>query len=208
MKTLIIIPSRMSAKRLPGKPLLKINGLSIISQVAKKAEEASNKFGWNFDLTIIPTDKLVEDFKRLASKYDCRKKTQFENTFAYMYMFPKIKEKYVAMGMGVDIWYGSSKKVALHYKEPKSKFDAWRKEYFDQDTPPDLMTLKALSKVKYKLYGYSLKPNTNPSIFKILQLSKRIHKQEYANILNKKGWKYYPIKPEVVGIKIHSSEYS
>ena len=47
-----------------------------------------------------------------------------------MYMFLKIKEKYVAMGMGVDIWYGSSKKVGLHYKEPKSKFDEWRKEYF------------------------------------------------------------------------------
>ncbi len=31
----------MSATRLPGKPLLKINGLSIISHVAKKAEEAN-----------------------------------------------------------------------------------------------------------------------------------------------------------------------
>ena len=41
MKTLVIIPSRMSATRLPGKPLLKINGLSIISHVAKKAEEAN-----------------------------------------------------------------------------------------------------------------------------------------------------------------------
>ena len=29
MKTLIIIPSRLSATRLPGKPLLKVNGLSI-----------------------------------------------------------------------------------------------------------------------------------------------------------------------------------
>ena len=37
MKTLIIIPSRLSASRLPGKPLLKINGLSIISHVFKKA---------------------------------------------------------------------------------------------------------------------------------------------------------------------------
>lgn len=37
--TLIIIPSRMSATRLPGKPLLKINGLSIISHVVKKAKE-------------------------------------------------------------------------------------------------------------------------------------------------------------------------
>jgi 3-deoxy-manno-octulosonate cytidylyltransferase (CMP-KDO synthetase) len=41
MKTLVIIPSRLSAKRLPGKPLLKINGLSIISHVFKKAENAN-----------------------------------------------------------------------------------------------------------------------------------------------------------------------
>ncbi len=40
-KTLILIPSRMSASRLPGKPLLKINGLSIISHVYKKALEAN-----------------------------------------------------------------------------------------------------------------------------------------------------------------------
>ena len=41
MKTLVIIPSRLSASRLPGKPLLKINGLSIISHVVKKAEIAN-----------------------------------------------------------------------------------------------------------------------------------------------------------------------
>ena len=37
-KTLILIPSRMSATRLPGKPLLKINNLSIISHVVKKVK--------------------------------------------------------------------------------------------------------------------------------------------------------------------------
>ena len=41
MKTLVIIPSRLSASRLPGKPLLKINGLSIISHVYKKAQKAN-----------------------------------------------------------------------------------------------------------------------------------------------------------------------
>jgi 3-deoxy-manno-octulosonate cytidylyltransferase (CMP-KDO synthetase) len=40
-KTLILIPSRMAATRLPGKPLLKINNLSIISHVFKKAKEAN-----------------------------------------------------------------------------------------------------------------------------------------------------------------------
>ena len=39
-KTVILIPSRLSAKRLPRKPLLKINGISIISHVVKKAKEA------------------------------------------------------------------------------------------------------------------------------------------------------------------------
>ncbi len=41
MKTIVIIPSRLAATRLPGKPLLKINGLSIISHVFKRAEEAN-----------------------------------------------------------------------------------------------------------------------------------------------------------------------
>jgi len=41
MKTLTIIPSRLSATRLPGKPLLKINNLSIISHVFRKAQEAN-----------------------------------------------------------------------------------------------------------------------------------------------------------------------
>jgi len=41
MKTLTIIPSRLSATRLPGKPLLKINGLSIISHVFRRAQEAN-----------------------------------------------------------------------------------------------------------------------------------------------------------------------
>ena len=59
MKTLVIIPSRMSATRLPGKPLLKINGLSIISHVSKKAEEA------NIGEVIIATEdqEIVDDVR-------------------------------------------------------------------------------------------------------------------------------------------------
>ncbi len=40
IKTIILIPSRLSATRLPRKPLLKINGISIISHVVNKAKEA------------------------------------------------------------------------------------------------------------------------------------------------------------------------
>ena len=50
----------MSATRLPGKPLLKINGLSIISHVTKKAEET--KIG---DVIVATEDQeIVDDVKR------------------------------------------------------------------------------------------------------------------------------------------------
>ena len=59
MKTLVIIPSRMSATRLPGKPLLKIKGLSIISHVSKVAEEA------NIGDVIVATEdqEIIDDVK-------------------------------------------------------------------------------------------------------------------------------------------------
>ena len=89
MKTLVIIPSRMSATRLPGKPLLKINGKSIISHVFKKAESAEigevivatedkeivndvKKNGGNVILTSrnhkTGTDRIFEALKLLSKK--------------------------------------------------------------------------------------------------------------------------------------------
>ena len=50
----------MSANRLPGKPLLKINGLSIISHVFKKAESA--KIG---DVIVATEDQeIIDDVKK------------------------------------------------------------------------------------------------------------------------------------------------
>ena len=64
MKTLIIIPSRLSAKRLPGKPLIKINGLSIISHVVKKAEKA------NIGEVIVAAEdqEIVDDVEKNGGK--------------------------------------------------------------------------------------------------------------------------------------------
>lgn len=60
MKTLVLIPSRLSATRLPGKPLLKISGLSIISHVYKRAEKAN--IG---EVIVAAEDKeIVEDVKK------------------------------------------------------------------------------------------------------------------------------------------------
>ena len=59
MKTLVLIPSRLSATRLPGKPLLKINGKSIISHVFKRAENA------NIGEVVVATEdqEIINDIK-------------------------------------------------------------------------------------------------------------------------------------------------
>ena len=60
MKTLVIIPSRLSATRLPGKPLLKISGLSMISHVVKKAKSA------NIGDVFVATEdqEIIDDVKK------------------------------------------------------------------------------------------------------------------------------------------------
>ena len=60
MKTLVIIPSRLSATRLPGKPLLKINGISMISHVFMKAVEA------NIGEVLVATEdqEIIDDVKK------------------------------------------------------------------------------------------------------------------------------------------------
>ena len=63
-KTLILIPSRLSASRLPNKPLLKINGKSIISLVVEKAKRS--KLG---EVIVATEDKkILIDVKKNGGK--------------------------------------------------------------------------------------------------------------------------------------------
>jgi len=87
--TIILIPSRLSAQRLPGKPLLEVNGIPIISHVVKKAQETQigdvfvatedeeianevKKYNGNSILTSknpkTGTDRIWEAFKKLNLK--------------------------------------------------------------------------------------------------------------------------------------------
>lgn len=97
---------------------------------AYKAEETCKEFGWNCTTVVVPTDTLRDDFIRLAQQYDCVKKTHFECTFPFLYVFPRIDEKYLLTGIGADGYYGVSKKAILHFKEPKEVFDSFRNKYF------------------------------------------------------------------------------
>jgi len=63
-KTIILIPSRLAATRLPNKPLLKINGISIINHVYEKAK--SSKIGDVFVAT--GDEEIFEEVTKKGGK--------------------------------------------------------------------------------------------------------------------------------------------
>ncbi len=86
-KTIILIPSRLAATRLPNKPLLKINGLSIINHVYKKAKSA--KIG---DVFVASGDEeIFEDVTKEGGKCILTKKEHHTGTDRIFEAYKKLK---------------------------------------------------------------------------------------------------------------------
>ena len=98
MKTLIIIPSRLAATRLPGKPLLKINGISIISHVFKRAESA------NIGEVIVATEdqEIIDDVKSNGGNAILTNKNHKTGTDRIYEALTKINRKNVKFIMNVQ----------------------------------------------------------------------------------------------------------
>ena len=50
--------------------------------------------------------------------------------YPFLYLYPKIKQKYVLSGWAADGYYGISKKAILNYKHTQELFDMFRDDYF------------------------------------------------------------------------------
>lgn len=109
----------------------------VVSKDAQNAIDVANKFGWEMTLIDVPTDNLFEDFKYLINHYGCKKKTQVECAWPFLYVYPHIKEREIISGLGADGLQGSSKKVCLHFKEPKELFDSYRRDYMNPEITPN-----------------------------------------------------------------------
>lgn len=99
-----------------------------------KAKEACDIFGWNFNGVKVPisSDIVVEKWKELSYRWSCKKKTEFECTYPFLFIYPIVLEYEVFSGLGADSSYGLSKKAALHWLDTKEKFDQYRlKAYTD-----------------------------------------------------------------------------
>ena len=98
MKTLTIIPSRLSATRLPGKPLLKINDISIISHVFKRAEEA------NIGEVVVATEdqEIVDDVTKNGGTAILTRKNHKTGTDRIYEAFKKLELKDVDLIMNLQ----------------------------------------------------------------------------------------------------------
>ena len=98
MKTIIIIPSRLSATRLPGKPLLKINGLSIISHVFKKAERA------NIGEVFVATEdqEIIEDVEKNGGQAILTKNNHKTGTDRIYEAFKKLGKSDIELVMNLQ----------------------------------------------------------------------------------------------------------
>ena len=60
MEFIVCIPARYKSTRLPGKPLMKINGKTIINHVYEKAIQLKKKYNI-FDLVILTDNNLIKE---------------------------------------------------------------------------------------------------------------------------------------------------
>lgn len=99
------------------------------------AKDVADHFGWDFVPVDVPVDNIEKDFFNLVENYNCRKKTQLECTWPFLYVYPQIKEKEVLSGVAADGWYGVSKRANIHFKHTKELFDTFRNDYFGAPNP-------------------------------------------------------------------------
>ena len=89
IKTIILIPSRLAAKRLPNKPLLKINGKSIINHVYEKA--LSTNIG---DVFVATGDKeIYEEVTQQGGKCVLTEKEHQTGTDRIFEAYQKLQNK-------------------------------------------------------------------------------------------------------------------
>lgn len=103
-----------------------------ISVDFNKAQELSKRFECEFVPIYLPIDLdiLKQDILKLHSVYNCRKKTDYECVWPFLYVYPKIKEKLIVTGLGAEGDFGCTKKGNIFFRD---NLDAFRDWYFNRE---------------------------------------------------------------------------
>ena len=130
-KTLILIPSRLSAERLPNKPLLKIKGISIISHVYNNA--LRTKIGEVYVAT--EDEEILDDVIKNGGKAILTTKNHKTGTDRIFEAFKKINLKgieYILNLQGDEPNLNSSDVIKLNEIVTKSNFEVKTNETLNE----------------------------------------------------------------------------
>jgi len=199
-KTIILIPSRLGATRLPNKPLLKINGLSIIQHVYNRAKESGVG-----KVYVATGDKnIAEDIKRINGKCIITKKNHKTGTDRIFEAYNKIRHKgdceYIINLQGDEPFVNPLDIVNLNHKIKSKNSDFGtlaskiKKEQFSDTSIVKVITKDNIVKKKIsraKKFTRNCKFNKNDNIYAHIGI------YQYKTLILKKFVNFKQSKKEI-----------
>lgn len=114
----------------------------------KAAKKIAAKYNLPFVEVLLPScpDKIYETIRSIIRECRIKKKTAVECVFPFVFLINKIRQfglKCLLTGHAADGHFGVSKKAMMHFREPLSKFNEFRQEYFSNPNSSQVRTLKS-----------------------------------------------------------------
>ena len=124
-----------------------------ISKDSYAGRHNCNALGIDHHLIDLPIDAqtILSDVRLLISEYGLSGKADIECSWPFLYLTETASRagcKFLATGMGADGSFGLSKKVMIHYRDKKSDFDSYRRDYFSRERWPQTDAINKMCKNK------------------------------------------------------------
>jgi asparagine synthetase B (glutamine-hydrolysing) len=113
----------------------------------KAAKKIAGKYSLPFVEVLLPScpGKIYETIQSIIRECRIKKKTAVECVFPFVFLIDKMRQfnlKCLLTGHAADGHFGVSKKAMMHFREPLSKFNEFRQEYFSNPNSSQVRTLK------------------------------------------------------------------
>lgn len=102
---------------------------------SKWAERTAEKMGWDWQLIRLPDDVryVIRHWPRMYFDLKCRKKREFECTWPFLFVYPRVRETHVLSGLNADAFFALGRKAvklgASGRNSNREAFDELRRGY-------------------------------------------------------------------------------
>jgi hypothetical protein len=112
--------------------------LDIESTDFKVARDNCKKLNVPFTECVLPAKADKDLVLELIRYYDRKTKVAVECHYPYFYLFARVREPILLIGLSAGIMMPLSKKACIHFKNNPQKLQDWRRYDFDKITKKDL----------------------------------------------------------------------